>query len=82
MLAQLTRCPSRALPQEEHRTPPCRFQAPEADLNSPLPHPLGAQTTQEAGKVLWGKPGRSKDGGPRLGRMEHTVWGGSKTEDL
>lgn len=40
-----------------------------------------AKTTQEDGEVLWGKPGKYKDGGPRLGKMEHIVWG-SRMEDL
>lgn len=45
--------------------------------------PPDAKTTQEdvCGGVLWGKPGKYKDGGPRLGRMEHTVWG-SRIEDF
>lgn len=29
-----------------------------------------AKTNQEDGEVLWGKPGKYKDGAPRLGRME------------
>lgn len=81
VLVHLPRCPSRAPPQEEPWTPLGRFQAPEVDLTSSLPHPDAKTIQEDVGGVLWGKPGKYKDGGPRLGRMEHTVWG-SRIEDF